>query len=44
MERYGWAIGVGIIIIALSLSKAVPGLVRALGKQREGERLAKPSS
>jgi tetrahydromethanopterin S-methyltransferase subunit G len=89
MEQYGWAIGVGIIIIALSLSKAVPGLVRAfadriadrtatppaggiaspapqvlddlqrrvaeleervdfaerlLAKQREGERLAKPSS
>jgi len=89
MEQYGWAIGVGIIIFALSLSKAVPALVRAvadriagrtatpaagtvaspargvlddlqrrvaeleervdfaerlLAKQREGERLAKPSS
>src|ERR1043166_5680334 len=30
MEQYGWAIGVGIIIIALSLSKAVPALVRAV--------------
>src|SRR5437763_16599052 len=89
MEQYGWAIGVGIIIFALSLSKAVPALVRAvadriagrtttpaagtlaspapgvpddlqrrlaaleervdfadrgLAEQREGERLAKPSS
>jgi hypothetical protein len=89
MEQYGWAIGVGIIIIALSLRKAAPALVRAvadriagrtpapaagtiasrapeglddlqrrvaeleervdfaerlLAKQREGERLAKPSS
>ena len=89
MEQYGWAIGVGIIVIAVSLSKAVPALVRAfadrisarngapapgsvpsasaaalddlqrrvaeleervdfaerlLAKQREAERLAKPSS
>jgi len=87
MEQYGWAIAVGIILIAVSLSKAVPALVRAfadriadrtttpgtiaspapqvlddlqrrvaeleervdfaerlLAKQREGERLAKPSS
>jgi hypothetical protein len=29
MEQYGWAIGVGIILVALSLSKAVPALVRA---------------
>ena len=29
MEQYGWAIGVGIIVIAVSLSKAVPALVRA---------------
>ena len=43
MEQYGWAIGVGIIIKALSLSKAVPRLVRARAKPREGERLAKPS-
>jgi len=89
MEQYGWAIAVGIILIAVSLSKAVPAVVRAftdqvaarnaalaagrapapstaaldelqrrvaelgervdfaerlLAKQREGERLAKPSS
>ena len=29
MEQFGWAIGVGIIIVALSLRKAVPALVRA---------------
>jgi len=49
MQQSGWAIGVGIIIVALSVSKAVPALVRAfaerlLAGQREGERLAKPLS
>src|SRR5437763_17122975 len=41
MEQYGWAIGVGIIIIALSLSKAVPGPVRAFA-DRIAERTATP--
>jgi len=40
MEQYGWAIGVGILIIALSLSKAVPALVRALADRIAGRRPA----
>ncbi len=40
MEQYGWAIGVGIIIIALSLSKAVPALVRAVADRIADRRVA----
>src|SRR5438552_1138506 len=40
MEQYGWAIGVGIIIIALSLSKAVPALVRAVADRIANRRPA----
>jgi hypothetical protein len=36
MEQYGWALGVGIIIVALSLSKAVPALVRAFADRVVG--------
>ena len=43
MEQYGWAIGVGIIIIALSLSKAAPALVRAVADRIAG-RTGTPSA
>ena len=43
MEQYGWAIGVGIVIIALSLSKAVPALVRAVAHRIAGRTAAPPA-
>ena len=36
MEQFGWAIGVGIILVALSLRKAAPALVRAVADRIAG--------
>ena len=43
MEQFGWAIGVGIIIVALSLRKAAPALARAVADRIAG-RTAAPSA
>jgi hypothetical protein len=43
MEQFGWAIGVGIIIVALSRRKAVPALVRAVADRIAGRTATPPA-